>query len=33
VGTAAAMLALGFWLGYAAMAQRIKRKFGGIKVY
>ncbi len=33
VGTAAAMLASGFWLGYAAMAQRIKRKFGGIKVY
>ena len=26
-------LAGGFWLGYAALARRIKHKFGGIKVY
>jgi Bacterial SH3 domain len=26
-------LACGFWLGYAALARRIKHKFGGIKVY
>jgi hypothetical protein len=26
-------LGLGFWLGYAALARRIKAKFGGIKVY
>ncbi len=26
-------LAFGFWLGYATMARRVKRKFGGIKVY
>jgi hypothetical protein len=26
-------LAGGFWLGYAALARRIKRKFGGLKVY
>jgi hypothetical protein len=26
-------LACGFWLGYATLAHRIKRKFGGIKVY
>jgi transposase-like protein len=29
----AAALVVGFWLGYAALARRIKRKFGGIKVY
>ena len=29
----AAALALGFWLGYAALARRVKHKFGGIKVY
>lgn len=31
----AALLALacGFWLGYAALARRIRRKFGGLKVY
>ena len=23
----------GFWLGYATLARRIRRKFGGIKVY
>jgi phage protein D len=28
-----ATLGLGFWLGYAALARRIKAKFGGIKVY
>jgi hypothetical protein len=37
VGSAAiAMLtaaALGFWLGYATLARRIRRKFGGLKVY
>lgn len=36
-GAAAAGLAaagaLGFWAGYAALARRIKRKFGGLKVY
>jgi len=26
-------LACGFWLGYAALARRIRLKFGGIKVY
>jgi hypothetical protein len=26
-------LAGGFWLGYAALARRIREKFGGIKVY
>jgi len=26
-------LAAGFWLGYAALAHRLKVKFGGIKVY
>ena len=31
--TAAAALACGFWLGYATLARRIKRKFGGLKVY
>ncbi len=30
---AAAGLACGFWLGYAALARRVRRKFGGIKVY
>ena len=31
----AAVLALpcGFWLGYGFLARRVKRKFGGIKVY
>jgi uncharacterized protein YgiM (DUF1202 family) len=28
-----AALACGFWLGYATLARRVKRKFGGIKVY
>jgi hypothetical protein len=26
-------LALGFWLGYATLARRVRQKFGGIKVY
>jgi hypothetical protein len=26
-------LACGFWLGYAALARRVREKFGGIKVY
>jgi hypothetical protein len=26
-------LACGFWLGYAALARRIRAKFGGLKVY
>jgi hypothetical protein len=26
-------LAVGFWLGYAMLARRVKHKFGGIKVY
>jgi hypothetical protein len=28
-----AALACGFWLGYAALARRVRHKFGGIKVY
>jgi hypothetical protein len=33
-GIAAAVgLGGGFWLGYAALARRIRRKFGGLKVY
>ena len=26
-------VALGFWLGYATLARRVRAKFGGIKVY
>jgi len=26
-------LACGFWLGFATLARRVRRKFGGIKVY
>jgi len=26
-------LACGFWLGYAALARRIRKKFGGLRVY
>ena len=26
-------LACGFWLGYSTLARRVRRKFGGIKVY
>ena len=36
-GTAACIVAaaggLGFWLGYVTLARRIRRKFGGLKVY
>ena len=32
-GAIAVGLAGGFWLGYAALARRVRRKFGGIKVY
>ena len=28
-----ASLACGFWLGYGTLARRVRRKFGGIKVY
>jgi len=28
-----AVAALGFWLGYVTLARRIRRKFGGLKVY
>lgn len=30
---AAAAAALGFWGGYATLARRVRRKFGGLKVY
>jgi len=35
MAAAAVVLALfgGFWLGYASLARRIRRKFGGLKVY
>jgi hypothetical protein len=33
LGAASALLLAGFWLGYAVMARRVRRKFGGIKVY
>jgi hypothetical protein len=35
IAAVAVALALcgGFWLGYAVLARRIKRKFGGLKVY
>ena len=35
LAAAAVVLALfgGFWLGYATLARRVRRKFGGIKVY
>jgi SH3 domain protein len=32
-GASLAALAVGFWLGYATLARRIRRKFGGIRVY
>jgi len=28
-----AAAALGFWGGYATLARRVRRKFGGLKVY
>ena len=33
LGAVGAALGGGFWLGYTALARRIKDKFGGIKVY
>jgi SH3-like domain-containing protein len=35
MAAAAVVLALfgGFWLGYATLARRVRRKFGGLKVY
>lgn len=33
IATLCIALACGFWLGYAALARRIREKFGGIKVY
>jgi uncharacterized protein YgiM (DUF1202 family) len=33
LGTALAAGALGFWGGYATLARRVRRKFGGLKVY
>jgi hypothetical protein len=33
LGIGAAAAALGFWAGYAALARRVRRKFGGLKVY
>jgi len=33
IGTLCIALACGFWLGYAALARRVREKFGGIKVY
>jgi uncharacterized protein YgiM (DUF1202 family) len=33
LGIAAVAGALGFWGGYATLARRVRRKFGGLKVY
>ncbi len=33
VGAVLIAAACGFWLGYAALARRISRKFGGLRVY
>ena len=33
VGAVLAALGVGFWLGYATLARRIKHKYGGLKVY
>jgi hypothetical protein len=33
VGTTLAAAALGFWGGYLTLARRVRRKFGGLKVY
>ncbi len=33
VGAVLAALAVGFWLGYATLARRVRHKFGGLKVY
>jgi uncharacterized protein YgiM (DUF1202 family) len=32
-GASLAIGALGFWLGYVTLARRVRRKFGGLKVY
>jgi hypothetical protein len=32
-GAVLATLAIGFWSGYLTLARRVRRKFGGIKVY
>ena len=32
-GALVSALAVGFWLGYATLARRVRRKFGGIRVY
>ena len=33
ITTVGIALACGFWLGYAALARRIRKKFGGLRVY
>jgi hypothetical protein len=33
ITTLCVALACGFWLGYAALARRIRNKFGGLRVY
>ena len=33
IATPCIALACGFWLGYAALARRIRKKFGGLRVY
>jgi hypothetical protein len=33
ITTLCTALACGFWLGYAALARRIRKKFGGLRVY
>jgi hypothetical protein len=33
VASTSGALIIGFWLGYATLARRVKHKFGGIKVY
>jgi hypothetical protein len=33
ISTLCIALACGFWLGYAALARRIRKKFGGLRVY
>jgi SH3-like domain-containing protein len=32
-GAVSLALGAGFWLGYASLARRVRRKFGGIRVY
>jgi hypothetical protein len=33
IGGGAATLALGFWWGYSTLERRVRRKYGGLKVY